>query len=247
MRTLTLSCLVLAAGCFNPKPYDQAGLGFYCNPTVDEHNPPSCPDGQTCVQQSSGDFRCVATGVLDMAGLSGIPKTGMYTGPHNDPMLDMVAQCPDAKLEPNDSPGQAILAPVLMLDMPAPKLTNLAICPTGPRPETGMHDVDFYVVDTTGLSTSSPTLMAEIFYDVKFGDLDVGIFDSNQNRLSADGSAVSDGCTTATLPAPDMTNPGKNKFYVLVVGANSRDVNRYNLRITANSTNKQCPSASTDL
>jgi hypothetical protein len=155
--------------------------------------------------------------------------------------------CPDKDLEPNDSPGQARTSPALVLDMLPAKVNNLAICPTGPRPETGMHDVDFYVVDTTGLSTSSLTLMAEIFYDVSYGDLDVGIFDSTLTRLNFDGSAVSDGCTAATIPAPDMTNPGKNKFYVLVVGANSRDVNSYELRITAHSMDKQCPSASTDM
>src|SRR5581483_9981769 len=100
-----------------------------------------------------------------------------------------------------------------------------SICPTGPRPETGQHDVDFYEVDTTTLSTSSLTMMAEIFYDVSFGDLDVGIFDSNLMRIASDGSAVTNGCTAATIPAPSMSMPSMNKFYVLVVGANNQDVN----------------------
>jgi hypothetical protein len=248
MRIAILTSLVLATGCFNPKPYDQTGLGFYCNPTVDEQNPPSCPDGQTCVQQGNGDFRCVVAGVgPDMAGSSLIPKTGMYSGPHQDPMLDMVSMCPDASLEPNDSPSQAVPAPAPMPDAATPKITKMAICPTGPRPETGMHDVDFYMVDTTTLSTSSLTMMAEIFYDVSFGDLDVGIFDSNLMRLASDGSAVTNGCTAATIPAPNMSNPNANKFYVMVVGANNMDVNRYDIRIRTFSMAKQCPTASTDM
>src|SRR5581483_1640711 len=117
-----------------------------------------------------------------------IPKTGTYTGPHNDPMLGSLALCPDQSLEPNETPAQAIPAPSPFPDQATPKITKMAICPTGPRPETGMHDIDFYVVDTTGLATTPLTMMAEIFYDVSYGDLDVGIFDSTLTRLASDGS-----------------------------------------------------------
>ncbi len=52
-----------------------------------------------------------------------------------DPMLDTAAECPDANLEPNDSPAEAIgRAPALAPDMPSAKIIKLAICPTGNNP-----------------------------------------------------------------------------------------------------------------
>jgi hypothetical protein len=242
MRKLLLIALA-ATGCFNPKPYDETGAGFYCHPD----DTPACPDGQSCLLQTSGDFRCVTASSTDAGtGMALIPKTGMST-PTMDPMLASVAACPDNSLEPNDSPQQAVPAPTPTPDMPTPKITKMAICPTGPRPETGMHDVDFYLVDTTMLTTTSVSMKAEIFYDISYGDLDVGIFDSNLKLLSSDGSAVTNGCTVTTIPAPNMMDVTKNKFYIVVVGANNTDVNRYDIRIRTFSQASSCPSGLPDL
>ena len=41
--------------------------------------------------------------------------------------------------------------------------------------------------------------------------------------------------------------PAANKFYVMVVGANNMDVNRYDIRIRTFSMAKQCPVAGADL
>jgi hypothetical protein len=169
------------------------------------------------------------------AGL--IPKSGMpYTGVHMDRMdLNTVAMCPDADLEPNDGPATArsVMAPP---DMVTSKLIKLAICPKGPNPATGNHDVDYYRIDTTGATSSTVSLVSQVYYDITYGDLDIGVFDDTGRLLASDGTAVTNGCVSASV--------GKGTFYVVVAGANNMDVNTYDLSIRSYSTSHQCPSAS---
>jgi hypothetical protein len=106
-------------------------------------------------------------------------------------------------------------------------LLKLAICPDGPSPYTLGRDVDYYRVETT-----AGALMAEVFYDITYGDLDVGIFDETGKLVAADGSAVSNGCVAATVQA--------GNFYVVVAGANNADANRYELRVSTFSTPHTC-------
>jgi hypothetical protein len=228
--TLSLSLFGLAAlfgGCFSP---DYASPGFYCHP---EDNP-ACPDGYKC-----NGGRCVqVSGMGIMTGDGGtslIPKMGPpYTGVHMDRMdLNMANMCPDADLEPNDSPSQARLV-MTMPDMPTAKLIKLAICPKGPNPATGMHDVDYFKVDTSGVTQSTLTLMAQVYYDITYGDLDIGVFDDTGRLLSSDGTAVTNGCVAASI--------GKGSYYVVIVGANNMDVNSYDLSIRTFSMPKTCPS-----
>jgi hypothetical protein len=238
MKALGLLAAALAAGCYSPT---LGPVGFYCHPD----DQPACPDGYTCKSIGS-DYRCVSSS--SDAGISQaslVPKTGApYSGPHNDPMLASLEACPDyssnpaLSLEPNDDADHAIDlasgAPPIP-DMPTPKLVHLAICPTGNNPATGNHDIDYFKVDTTGFGHPTLSMMAEIFYDVTYGDLDVGIFDGTGRLLAGDGSAVTNGCAAASI--------GSGIYYVAVVGANNMDVNRYDIRIRTFTASHPCPTA----
>jgi hypothetical protein len=75
--------------------------------------------------------------------------------------------------------------------------------------------------------------MAELFYDITYGDLDVGVVDSSGRLLAVDGTAITNGCVTASVQ--------KNTYYVVVAGANNVDANRYDLRIRTFSSAPACP------
>jgi hypothetical protein len=214
--------LALAPSCFKP---EYPPTGFYCHADDD----PACPDGQTCV-----GGRCVGGpggSNFDMAG-GLVPKSGSYTGAKLDPMLNDANACTDNPLEPNDTIQAAVTGLNaqlnLVVDQPSPKLQMLAICPTGDNPKAEGHDIDYYEIE----ATQSSSAVVEIFYDVKYGDLDVGIFRPDGSIVASDGSAVSNGCVAATLPA--------GKYYVGVGGAQHKDSNRYDLRIRFYSTPKTC-------
>lgn len=238
--TLFLASAVLVAGCYNP---DNGAVGYYCHP--DDN--PACPDGTSCKpfmnpMTHTTENRCLAAGggpgsSYDMSG-GLIPKTGVFMGTHQNAMLMTAADCPDSSLEPNDSPDTALDAPAPTPDTPTAKITKMAICPNGPRPETGNHDVDYFRANTTSFTQSSLTMRVDVFYDIAYGDLDVGIFNADGQLLGSDGSAVSNACATATV------SPGI--YYVIVVGANNTDVNRYDVRIRTYSSPQQCPAIGTD-
>jgi hypothetical protein len=214
MHTRIAICLVaLVGGCYNPDIKDS---GFTCQ----DGQSPACPDGFSCVG-----------GVCTKGGGSPInnmpimiPKTGApYSGPKLDPMLSDASKCPDNPamnpLEPNDTPAEALqFTP--MPDMPTQRIINMAICPTGPAPWSGQHDVDMFQVKNTNGSLS---LVAQVFYDISYGDLDIGIYDASLNPLSVDGTQTKDGCVAAQIQ--------NGTYYVVVVGANNVDANRYQLLI----------------
>jgi hypothetical protein len=185
----------------------------------------------------STTFSVLDLSVVGTSGNLSITKTGPpYTGSHTDPGLTDASQCPDANLEPNDGPDPTghPLSFTPVPDQVTPKIVKLAICPNGPNPLVagGQHDQDWFKIDfTTGLVQS--TLMAEVFYDISMGDLDVAILDKNGNLLSVDGTAVTNACVSAFV-----TN---SVYYVVVTGANNVDVNRYDILIRAFSTPKTCP------
>jgi len=221
--------LLLAAsqGCFNP---EYSSPGYYCH----AEDVPACPEGQSCI-----GGRCIGGTTGDGGGGGGglIPKTAMYTGAKVDPMLDNESQCTDNPLEPNDSSNTAIhIAGADATSMPAAievngpplKLGMLAICPTGNNPKADGHDVDYYKIT----APQSVSAIVEITYDVKYGDLDVGIFRGDGSIVAVDGSAVSNGCAAASLPA--------GEYYVVVAGANNTDVNRYQLSVRFSTTPKSC-------
>ena len=218
-RALVLLALA-QLGCFNPKV--QNG-GFACDPG----DQPPCPAGFSCV-----NHRCVngaAPIVIDKTGPS-------FMGQHSDPGLDTAAECPDESLEPNDGTAPPAGRPIdvaVTPDAMTAKLTKLAICPKGLSPATHLHDVDYFRVDAT--SGAAVTLMAELFYEITYGDLDVGIFDANGTLLAADGTAMSNGCVTAPI--------GSGVYYVVVTGAGNVDVNNYELRVRSFTKPTSCPAA----
>lgn len=208
---------VLSGGCYAPKLPD---VGLYCRLEDD----PACPSGSTC-KPYQGSYRCIAD---SLATLVSIPKSGSYTGPRKDAQLNSSEDCPDNALEPNDEFGSATVAPVPMPDSQTPKIIKLAICPLGKKP----GDIDFYKVDLSGVAASSLNLFTELSYDVSYGDLDVGIFDSAGMLLASDGSAVSNGCVSSSVSS--------GVYYVGVVGASAMDVNRYELHIRTFSSPRSC-------
>ena len=202
------SLLTIAPGCFSPKVVSG---GFACNPD----DVPACPVGYICV-----DDRCV-NGTPPIR----VEKTGdVYTGPHTDPGLDTTADCPDESLEPNDGATLPDGKPVLVMappDVVTAKLTKMAICPKGLNAATKRHDVDYFRVD---VGAGVATIMAEVFYDITFGDLDVAIVDGGGTVLGSDGTAATNACATGPVS-------GAGTYFVVVVGANDVDVNRYDLRV----------------
>ena len=239
--TMLLLSLSMVGGCYKTSLFNDDGTGgYFChlNPdgTPEDH---ACPDGTACIAgvggAGAGEGRCVkpgqGLGIVDMAG-GRIPKMGTYTGTHVDPMLNAITDCTDSTLEPNDTTLEAVKAPDAMPDTTTPKITKMAICPKGNRPDTGAHDEDYFKLDTTKYGTTSLTMMAELFYDITYGDLDIGIFDSSGRLMASDGTAVGNACAAATV------TPGV--YYVLVVGAGDLDVNRYDVRIRTFSGAKTC-------
>jgi len=153
-----------------------------------------------------------------------IPKSGpAYTGTVNDPKLSQASDCPDSQLEPNDALDDAKDFP-LSVDSYTPKLVRLAICPFG------NNDVDVFRI---AVASSGATLMAEIFYDISYGDLDVAILDDTGAIVASDGTSVSNGCATTTTAVA--------VYYVVVTGANHSAVNRYNAHFRLLSTPLACP------
>ena len=158
-------------------------------------------------------------------------------------MLNTAADCPDAQppassLEPNDGPSSSVNVPMLVPDAPTAKIIKLAICPTGPAPWSGKHDVDFFRVDNS-TGPASLTLMAQAFYDISYGDLDIGIYDGNMNQLVVDGTAVTNACAAASITNQTPTSSGI--YYVVVAGANNVDVNKYELLIRTFAKSMPCP------
>ena len=75
--------------------------------------------------------------------------------------------------------------------------------------------------------------MAQVFYDISMGDLDVGIYDSQMKQLVVDGTAVTNACAAAAI--------SNGIYYVVVAGANNIDVNSYDILIRSFSMAKTCP------
>jgi hypothetical protein len=196
-------------GCYQPKVLSG---GFSCDP----NDRPACPSGFICVEN-----RCV-----DGAPPVIVMKTGTaYSGQHTDPGLNTTADCPDESLEPNDGPtlpNKPVIVTATADAANAPKLTNMAICPTGPNPATKSHDVDYFRID---VGAGVTTIKAELFYDITYGDVDVAILDSGGTMLGSDGTAMSNACATGTVATAGT-------YFVVVVGANDVDVNRYDIRVS---------------
>ncbi|MEO6953528.1 MAG: PPC domain-containing protein [Polyangia bacterium] len=206
---------LLGVACYNPK---FASPGFAC----DDSDPKTseCPSGQacvgtTCVTSTGPNNGCVTAFT--------IAKTSTYNGATSNPMLDTIDECPDAKpsqgLEPNDDSCTATVLPAVTVGGTPLKLQSLAICPTGNNPDASGHDVDVYLLNVP----STTTALVEITYDVKYGDLDLGVFRKDGTSSAVDGSAISNACVAPTLAAGD--------YYIVVSGAGSMAVNRYSMSI----------------
>jgi hypothetical protein len=170
-----------------------------------------------------------------------VEKTGpVYMGQHTDPGLATTGDCPDESLEPNDGATLPDGKPVLVMappDVVTAKLTKMSICPKGPNPATKRHDVDYFRVD---VGAGVATVMAEVFYDITYGDLDVAVLDAGGTVLGSDGTATTDACATGAVA-------GAGTYFVVVVGANDVDVNRYDLRVRTLSKIATCAGVSGDM
>lgn len=213
--------LAFGANCFNPEYQSGQGLGYFCNDSAGQ----TCPSGQSCLGgrcvDSTGDSSCTVT--------VPITKSGTYTGPTIDPMLNNFDACPDKVIEPNDCLGNAVQlsANDVSIDGNVAQLQHLAICPTGNNPAASGHDVDYYAFTVAG----SATALVNLTYDIKYGDLDVGIFRSDGSAVATDGSAVSNACVAAAVTS--------GTYYVGVSGA-ANGVNTYTMSIRLSSQPRQC-------
>ncbi len=213
--------LFFAANCFNPEYQSGNGVGYFCNDTAGQ----TCPDGQSCV-----GGRCLAATGTPGGTNNPIVKTGLYSGPVIDPMLNSADACPDKVIEPNDSLGTAVQLSDkdVAIDGAVAQLQHLAICPTGDNPLANGHDVDYYGFTVAG----SGTALVNITYDIKYGDLDVGVFRADGSAVATDGSAVSNGCVAAAVTS--------GAYYVGVFGAKNTAVNTYTMSIRLSSMARQC-------
>jgi hypothetical protein len=220
MQQALLLVALTSLGCFDPTVNNG---GFACDPSA----MPPCPVGYSCVNK-----RCI----------NGVPvvhidKTGpAWAGQHTDPGLATTGDCPDESLEPNDGPAPPAGQPIvvsLVPDTVTARLTKMAICPKGPNPPalTKRHDSDWYRVE---VPATVKTIMAELFYDIVYGDIDVGIVDASGVLLAADGTAQSNACVTASVSA--------GVYYVVAVGAYDLDVNNYDIRVRAFTHDTACMS-----
>lgn len=223
MKTFCIA-LFLLAGCYNPT---LGKIGFFCHPD----DKPACPEGSTC-QLSGSDYRCVATTTGSALEVI-IPKTGSpYNGVRIEPTFASEADCPDNGVEPNDTLVRAVIGLDPVPDVDQPKTPTFAICPKAARSQTGLHDQDLFQIDTTKYGNLTLTMMADVSYDIVGGDLDVAILNNTGGIVASDGSAVPNGCITATV------SPGV--YYVAVVGAQQSDINNYQLRIRTFTTPVAC-------
>lgn len=167
----------------------------------------------------------------DLASLDGalpIPKTGAaYNGVELDPGLDVSGDCTDAVLEPNNVIANAThISSSVAVNAGGRWIEQQAICPKG------RDDIDFFLIDTTGAVASTIYLMAEIRYDIEYGDLDVAIVNDSGEVLASDGTATANGCVVSKI--------GFGRFYVGVRGA-AGAVNNYQVRVRTFSSPQTCP------
>lgn len=228
-RSVGFAMAAAMVGCYSPVV---ASGGYSCTDPAT-----SCPEGFSCVAGLCvGGQASTAAMARGDGGMSGLfQKTGLPNNSVNskDSKLNTTADCPDQDLEPNDSSSQAITSSQLQLtitpDLPTMQIQNVAICPKGVSAKTGLHDVDYYKVDTTG----AVSLVAELSYQIAYGDLDVGIFDASGTLIAHDGTALDNGCASGNVQ-------GGGTYYVAVAGANNSDVGKYTLRIRTYSSARTC-------
>jgi hypothetical protein len=104
----------------------------------------------------------------------------------------------------------------------------MAICPLGGNPATQQPDVDWFEV-----TVAAPvSLVAEAFYDVAYGDLDLAVTDAQGKVIASDGSAVSNACVATSV------TPGT--WFVVVVGAQDSGANRYELSVRTYAQPQSC-------
>jgi hypothetical protein len=176
-------------------------------------------------------------------------KAGFYTGPTEDPLLtgedpisgdwrctrDDKNQSPPAEIarmaEPNELPQNALVLPnPLMVDPPSSfQGSSFEICPDRSAPTVSDFDVFKFKLNTPA------KVIAEITYQVKYGDLDISLF--RDDSLTGTQPVLVAGNLTGKDNACIERDLAIGTYYLVVYGA--RDpvmqtktaMNRYKLRV----------------
>lgn len=269
-----LGAAALLAGCYNPTygSNADAGMAFRCYSSDN----PTCPAGLVCCAGNvCGDQLmpmqegwCVLPPAPQDLTITPLDfwdfgtKTMYYGGATMDPMLsgtdpdtgqwrchrDDTNPSPTDKqvlraLEPNDLPQSAIsLSNPLPVDPPATAMSSYEIC--ADRSAPNVPDVDVY-----RFKLSSPAkVIAEVKYNVAFGDLDAALFLLAKNsdtgvdtpqRVLADLTAVSNACIEANNLMPGT-------YYLVIRGTTTPEkpgvysLNNYSLRVYTTTTGATC-------
>lgn len=159
--------------------------------------------------------------------LSGTDESGAWRCPRDD-KTPREMQPPEIarKFEPNDTLTDAIVySSMLPLDSIPPNMSPYEICPDKSAPNN--PDVDVFKFKITTMAK----VVAEVSYQVSFGDVDIGLFREGQNdvgdkvpaRIRSDVTTVNNACLSETLSA--------GTYYVAVRGA-PRMAGDYNASMT---------------
>jgi hypothetical protein len=226
-----LACTAIAAtttgaailGCYAPGDLGPTPYRCYA-----DH--PECPDGYECQLTSAPNpknmNKCVMIGGGMMLNITLPTQPTVYMG--TMAMSGLTSQnCPsmyDNDLESTNGGNNSIGTATGGFD-DATTHDKLAICPAG--------DLDVYTINVP----AGNYVRVKVTYMIRFGDLDVALYDSNGNLAMIGGNSLYDvdstndnACIVTTATA--MTG---QTYYAVVYGArnstNSTDQNSYTLKI----------------
>lgn len=204
----TVFLLGAAAAGLTTSCYNVGDLGdtpYKCSATY-----PDCPDGYLCCGVADGVTPCptpknmnwcvrsTGGGGMMMSGALTIPKPGgAYPNAYLTKPGLTPSTCPDKDIEPNNTIAQATSGYDDNLHS-----GPFSICPSG--------DIDVYAINL-----ANQYVRITMNFDIKYGDLDLGLFDANG------GLQLSDPDFTNSNACVSSPGPFNGTYYAVVVGAPS--------------------------